>query len=84
MTLIEKVKTQLEHIHDTVSRYGEIRLSAPCAATCEINGVKYTYNLNKGCVVPNVHLEEIAKICRIWEIVDKMYKSGKTKISDLN
>jgi hypothetical protein len=35
------------------------------------------------CVVPNVHNSEIAKIMYVWEMVDKLWESGKIKIEDL-
>jgi hypothetical protein len=83
MNLVKKVKKQLKHISDTVSEYGEITLQESHTVVCEINGIKYSYNLRKGCVVPNVHDSEIAKIIYVWETVDKLYKGGKIKIEDL-
>ena len=81
--MIEQVNQQLKKVHDIAKEHGYITLQEACHAVCWINGIKYSYELNKGTTVVNISLEELAKILRVYEIVDNLYKSGKIKLSDL-
>lgn len=83
MNLIDKVNEQLKHINKITKEYEQITLQEDCTVVCVINGIKYSYNLKKGSVVPNTRFEDIAKILYTFEKIDHLYKNGKIKLDDI-
>lgn len=81
--MIEQIKEQLNKISDIAKEHGYITLQETRTVVCEIKGVKYSYELAKGCTVLNIADRELAKILRVYEIIDGYYKKGKIKLSDL-
>ena len=81
--MIEQIKEQLKKISDIAKEHGYITLQEAHTVACEIKGIKYSYDLAKGCTVLNIADRELAKILRVYEIIDSYYKHGKIKIEDL-
>ena len=81
--MTEQIKEQLKKISDIAKENGYITLQETHTVACEIKGIKYSYDLAKGSVMLNIADEELAKIMRVYEILDSYYKQGKIKLEDL-